>query len=139
MGAKRSQFAMERSWLTPLTLAFALSAAGSLQAAPPENPSDGQSFRSDAGIEFWDARQTAWVSLESFWLSYATASEGRFWGRSKDYPPYDAVSEHDTFMVELAEGPCLMYFFHSRWRRAQDVRRWDPVINELEGCPYVFD
>ena len=42
-------------------------------------------------------------------------------------------------MVELAQGPCLMEFFHSRWRRANDVRRWDESHNEFGGCPYVFD
>lgn len=31
-----------------------------------------------------------------------------------------------------------MEFFHNRWRRANDVRRWDPLFNEHGGCPDVF-
>ena len=73
------------------------------------------------------------------WSSYARSNEGKFWGRGTEYPPYAQVNEHDTFLIELDQGPCLMYFFHSRWRRAQDVRRWDPTFNEILGCPYVFD
>ncbi|MEM8768918.1 MAG: hypothetical protein AAGE43_15840 [Pseudomonadota bacterium] len=90
--------------------------------------------------EVWDERAGAWVDPESFWLSYAEANEqGRFWGRTDIYPAYAEVREHDTLLIEGEQGACLMYFFHRRWRRAQDVRRWDPAFNELAGCPYVFD
>lgn len=77
--------------------------------------------------------------IEAFWLEYAQANGGITWGRSAQYPEYDKVQEGDTFMVELSQGPCLMEFFHQRWRRANDVRRWHPSINEYGGCPYVFD
>ena len=33
----------------------------------------------------------------------------------------------------------LMYFFHRRWRRANDVWRWDPSFNRYSGCATVFD
>lgn len=77
--------------------------------------------------------------VESFWLSYAESKGGLTWGRTSEYPDYDKVKEGDTLMVELKQGPCLMEFFHSRWRRANDVRRWDDSINSFGGCPYVFD
>ncbi|WP_315980401.1 hypothetical protein [Aliamphritea spongicola] len=52
--------------------------------------------------------------------------------------PYDDVRELDVFMVELDSGVCLMQFYHQRWRRANDVRRWSPEFNSLAGCPDVF-
>ncbi|MEM7020091.1 MAG: hypothetical protein AAF512_22465, partial [Pseudomonadota bacterium] len=60
------------------------------------------------------------------------------WGQGTEYPSYKDVSEFDTFIVELDSGACLMEFFHSRWRRAQDVRRWDEKFNAYGGCPDVF-
>ena len=42
-------------------------------------------------------------------------------------------------MVEVKSGLCLMEFFHTRWRRANDVRRWDDRFNEYAGCAKVFD
>ncbi len=81
-----------------------------------------------------------WVSIPEFWAYYvATESRGIAWGSGVEYPPYNDVNELDTFQVQLESGPCLMEFFHSRWRRAQDVRRWDPAFNDYGGCPHVFD
>ena len=108
-------------------------------ASPPANPSDGQLFESAEGWRAWSAPQGAWLEVETFWTDYADRASGKNWGRGSDYPPYRETNEHDTFLVEVGQGSCLMYFFHGRWRRAQDVRRWDPVHNELLGCPYVFD
>ena len=87
----------------------------------------------------WDEQAKAWVSLEQFWLNYAKRNGGLTWGRGAEYPPYEQVKEFDTFMVEVSSGPCLMEFFHSRWRRANDVRRWDEAFNDYGGCPRVFD
>lgn len=86
----------------------------------------------------WDSEKKAWVTVEQFWLNYAARNGGLTWGRGADYPPYEQVNEYDTFMVELPSGPCLMEFFHSRWRRANDVRRWDEAFNQYGGCPKVF-
>lgn len=77
--------------------------------------------------------------IESFWLRYADSKGGLTWGRTSEYPDYDKVKDGDTLLVELKQGPCLMEFFHSRWRRANDVRRWDDSINSFGGCPHVFD
>ena len=81
----------------------------------------------------------AGVDIETFWQQYADANGGLTWGKSTTYPEYEKVREGDTLLIQLAQGPCLMEFFHSRWRRANDVRRWDPSVNEYGGCPYVFD
>ncbi len=86
----------------------------------------------------WDNDAGAWISPEQFWLNYAQTRGGLTWGRGRNYPPFEKVQEGDLFMVELDSGPCLMEFFHSRWRRANDVRRWDPEFNNFGGCPYVF-
>ncbi len=79
------------------------------------------------------------TDIESFWQGYADSKGGLTWGMSTEYPEYDKVSEGDTLLILLPQGPCLMEFFHSRWRRANDVRRWHPSVNEFGGCPYVFD
>lgn len=87
----------------------------------------------------WNADQQRWQSIETFWLHYADSRGGLSWGRAANYPPYEKVKELDTLLVELDQGVCLMEFFHQRWRRANDVRRWDDAINEYGACPFVFD
>lgn len=89
--------------------------------------------------QIWDQTVQAWVSVEMFWLTYAETRGGLTWGQGQQYPDYDQVNERDTFLVELQQGSCLMEFFHSRWRRANDVRRWNEQLNQYGGCPYVFD
>ena len=79
------------------------------------------------------------VDTEVFWQQYIDSKGGLTWGRSSDYPEYEKVKEGDLFMVEVKQGPCLMEFFHNRWRRANDVRRWDDSVNQYGGCPNVFD
>ena len=118
-----------------ITLALALPAT----AERPETPRNGQVYETATGAEVWDEKLQGWRTPEQFWLDFANTNGGRFWGSSAEYPPYREVSEHDTLLIELTQGPCLMYFFHTRWRRAQDVRRWDPAFNDLLGCPHVFD
>lgn len=86
----------------------------------------------------WDEDVGTWISIDQFWANYAQAGGGITWGRASQYPEYQKVGEHDTFMVQLPAGPCLMEFFHKRWRRANDVRRWDPLFNEYGGCATVF-
>ena len=79
------------------------------------------------------------MDVETFWLNYAKSKGGLTWGKSTSYPEYEKVKEGDTILIQLNQGPCLMEFFHSRWRRANDVKRWDDSINEYGGCPYVFN
>lgn len=79
------------------------------------------------------------MDVEVFWSDYATSKGGLTWGESDTYPEYNKVKEGDTFLVQLKQGPCLMEFFHNRWRRANDVRRWDDSMNTYGGCPHVFD
>ena len=100
---------------------------------------DGTVRGSGAAIMAWDAQAGAWRTPLDFWHSYASRRGGLSWGRRDSYPPYAEVSELDTLIIETAEGPCLMEFFHRRWRRANDVRRWDDAFNNWGGCPYVFD
>ena len=93
----------------------------------------------DGSFMAWDAENEQWLNPDNFWASFAARERGKNWGSGTEFPPYDAVNEHDAFLLEVDEGPCLMYFFHTRWRRANDVWRWDPVFNEYGGCPHVFD
>ena len=93
----------------------------------------------DGSSQAWSNQDESWVDLETFWLRYAESRGGLTWGRRTEYPSYDQVSEFDTMIIELESGPCLMEFFHTRWRRANDVRRWDPAFNDYAGCATVFD
>ena len=79
------------------------------------------------------------VNTEKFWQQYTDAKGGQTWPSASEYPEYDRVKEGDTFLIQLEQGPCLMEFFHNRWRRANDVRRWNPSVNEYGGCPFVFE
>lgn len=79
------------------------------------------------------------MDIEQFWQKYTKSKGGLTWGQSKIYPDFTKVKEGDTFMVEVEQGICLMEFFHNRWRRANDVRRWEDSINTYGGCPFVFD
>lgn len=103
-----------------------------------ESPRNGQ-IRTAPHVVAWDQAAGAWVTPVKFWKNYAAQSGGLTWGERTEFPPYGQVNEHDTFIIQLPTGPCLMEFFHSRWRRANDVRRWDPGFNEYGGCPNVFD
>lgn len=109
-------------------------------AGNPAGPSDGEVQTLENGTqEAWNAETQTWVGLAAFWDQYAERRGGYTWGVREDYPPYAEVEEFDTMLVQLDSGPCMMMFFHSRWRRANDVRRWDDAFNEYGGCPYVFD
>ena len=79
------------------------------------------------------------VNVESFWQNYAKSKGGLTWGESDAYPEYAKVKEGYTLLIKVQQGPCLMEFFHGRWRRANDVRRWDDSVNEYGGCPSGFD
>lgn len=132
MNAFTRALALSPALFTALTLLL----ASAVHAQPPENGklrSDGNDF------SVWSSSSEDWVTPETFWLDYAQQSGGKYWGRSRTYPEYSQVNEHDTLLIENDAGVCLMYFFHERWRRAQDVRRWDPEFNEILGCPKVFD
>lgn len=87
----------------------------------------------------WDEEDKKFVSLEEFWRTYAKRNGGLTWGQSENYPPYEKVKEFDLFMVEVGNEICLMEFFHDRWRRANDVRRWDVAFNEYSACSKVFE
>ncbi len=100
---------------------------------------DGEIRTTDDSFVAWDAVNETWLSPDDFWTSFAERRRGKIWPASAEFPPYDEVNEHDTFLYQHETGPCLMYFFHTRWRRANDVWRWDPRFNEYAGCAKVFD
>ncbi len=93
----------------------------------------------NGGLWAWDTKQQSWVSPNQFWHNYAAEKGGFTYGPTQHYPPYEQLNEGDTLLIQTAKGECLMEFFHSRWRRANDVRRWDPAFNDYAGCPHVFD
>lgn len=124
-----------------MRLAAALTALCLAPAACADDhtPADGAARDRAGGFEVYDAEAGRWLEPEQYWLAWAARRGGLTWGRGADYPPYGAVKEHDTFMVETAHGPCLMAFFHQRWRRANDVWRWNDRYNDYGGCARVFD
>ena len=125
--------------LIAATLLFNMSA----QAATKVDTSDLQDGQiityTEKTNSVWDAKANTSLSIEAFWQAYALRSRGKYWGKSSEYPPYDDVNEHDTLLIEVASGVCLMEFFHSRWRRANAVIRWDERYDEYSGCPNVFN
>lgn len=125
------------SRLTGTAILFALA----LMLAGPSGAQESKhgEIRPGDPVQAWDAELQSWVTPEQFWLNYANSRGGLSWGSGKEYPPYAEVEEHDTFIVVLSSGSCLMEFFHSRWRRANDVQRWDDAFNEYSACPHVFD
>ncbi|MFT6030495.1 MAG: hypothetical protein ACI8O8_002240 [Oleiphilaceae bacterium] len=89
-----------------------------------------------------DVVEVTWKSgmdVETFWMKYADSKGGLTWGKTATYPEYAKVKEGDTLLIQVKQGLCLMEFFHSRWRTANNVRRWHESINTYGGCPYVFD
>lgn len=114
-----------------------MSASKAAKAAPGQR--DGQVMqREDGSYRAWDADIELWVEPVTFWESYAARRGGITFGWSFEYPAYEKANEHDTIMIQLDSGPCLMEFFHERWRRANDVHRWSPKFNEFGGCADVF-
>ncbi len=128
----------QSAFIATFITAFITSLAISAQAVAQSN---GELRRLDAAADYeaYDLATAAWGTPEAFWIGYAESKGGLTWGQGTVYPPYKEVKEFDTFMVEVDEGICLMEFFHSRWRRANDVRRWHPDFNMVGGCPWVFD
>ncbi len=125
--------------LRQFVLTFALAAGWNLLAAEPTADGTARESTGEGGFEVYDAELGQWVEPVEFWLNYAERRGGLTWGRGSEYPPYREIKEFDTFMVELEQGPCLMQFFHTRWRRANDVRRWNDRFNAYGGCAHVFD
>lgn len=103
------------------------------------NYDHGQVIKKDGKMQAWDEDKNKLVTLEEFWRNYAKKNGGITWGQSSKYPPYNEVNEHDLFMVEIGNELCLMEFFHTRWRRANDVQRWHDTFNEYSACPKVFE
>ena len=128
--------ACRRAAVTALAALALIAAAG---AADAPGSRDGEVRAAGDSFVAWDAEGREWVTPEAFWVRYADRRGGLTWGRRADYPEYAQVKEFDTLIIELDSGNCLMEFFHRRWRRANDVRRWDPAFNEYGGCPRVFD
>ena len=123
--------------ICPLLLLLAASIAAA-ELAPGTR--DGQVHTlEDGGFLAWDAESELWRDPEGFWKHFAERRRGKLWPSSESFPPYAEVNEHDTILIVRDQGPCLMYFFHTRWRRANDVWRWGKEFNDYGGCPYVFD
>jgi len=97
----------------------------------------------ELGMQAWHEQSQQWLSLEGFWDNYAnnqtSVHKKKYWPASANYPKYEALNEGDTFLVQLKDSSCLMQFHHSRWRRANDVRRWDDAFNAYGACPFVFE
>ena len=121
----------------PIPLIAAL-AAEPVAVEQPRRHGITQSGPSDE-LMAWSTVSGRWMTPVEFWREWASNRGGLRWGQGRDYPPYNNVEERDLFLVELDSGLCLMEFWHSRWRRAQDVRRWSPEFNKYGGCPNVFD
>lgn len=95
--------------------------------------------KEDGKHQVWNSAKEQWYSLESFWNDFSKSNDAKYWGEASQYPNYSDVKEFDTLLIQTKDGHCLMQFFHARWRRANDVQRWDDAFNDYKGCPSVFD
>jgi len=121
-------------------LVFLLSLPFYTNATETSNPSHGEvNKNNENSLVSWDSKTNQWISLDTFWKNYADNNSNRHWGTGRHYPDYAKVLEFDTFLVQVPSGVCLMEFFHTRWRRANDVRRWDDQFNDYSGCAKVFE
>ncbi len=127
---------MKQLLLTFLLLSFSIISQSLLAE---ESTSNGVVKQKGETYLAWHANSQKWIKLDSFWNKFTDENNGLTWQASDKYPTYHKVKEFDTFMVITNKGNCLMQFFHTRWRRANDVQRWDEQFNEYSGCPYVFD
>ncbi len=119
-----------------IVIAALLLSVSSLAVAAPGN---GEVRESNGKMQMWEQSSNKWIGVEKFWQNFAKENGGLTWGVTDTWPAYDKVKEHDLVIIKVKQGNCLMEFFHSRWRRAQDVRRWDDKVNDYGGCPNVFD
>jgi len=97
----------------------------------------GQARQHNKSFVVWDARVKRWVSPGRFWGNYSRRKGSRYWGRTRFYPSYSKVREHDLVTIVTKQGSCLMEFYHHRWRRANDVWRWNRRFNNYGGCRSV--
>ncbi|QXP44918.1 hypothetical protein FM038_021060 [Shewanella eurypsychrophilus] len=130
-----------KALIAPLFMVITMLTVATTQAAETQvkGEHNGQVMTVNGQSKVWEASSLQWISLDSFWQNWADSRGGITWGRSKDYPVYEQVKEQDTFLIELENGACMMEFWHSRWRRANDVRRWDDAFNTYSACNKVFD
>ena len=119
-----------------LAVAALLLSVSGVAVAAPEN---GEVREVNGQMQMWEQASNQWIGVETFWHNYAKANGGLTWGVTETWPEYDKLKEKDLMIIKLKQGNCMMEFYHGRWRRAEDVRRWDPKLNEYGGCPYVFD
>lgn len=128
-------------FLTLLCATFALLVFSPIKqlAAQTDGEYNGQVVMQSGQSMAWQAQTQQWLTLDDFWQMWANSRGGITWGKSQHYPPYEKVKEQDTFLVEIDDGSCMMEFWHGRWRRANDVRRWDEAFNDYSACPRVFD
>lgn len=124
-------------FLSSIILLVGMAVSTLAMAAPGSRNGEIQAQHGE--LRAWDTASQQWLMPVDFWYNYAAQNSARNWERSATFPPYEQVQEHDTFMAETESGPCLMEFFHSRWRRANDVRRWDSQFNTYAGCGRIFE
>lgn len=96
-------------------------------------------IKENGQTQIWNGFSSQWTSVDTFWMDYANSKGGLTWGISTTYPEYDKVNEHDTLIIKIDNDTCLMEFFHGRWRRANDVRRWNDNLNQYSACARVFN
>ncbi|SET11817.1 hypothetical protein [Thalassotalea agarivorans] len=126
-----------------LPLLFCLVACSSnepQQEAENNNPQHGDIRNGHKPtMEIYYGPSQQWMQVEDFWRTFAQDNYGGYKYTGPLYPPYEQAQEFDLLLLEIPYGACLMQFYHERWRRANDVWRWNEKLNEYGGCAHVFD
>lgn len=122
-------------WLVSV---FALS--GCRTSAPPAAPRDGATrpAATAAGFEAYSTAESRWVDPDAFLIADKARRPPNRWPDADRFPPYEETREHDELRLLTPDGPCEMYFFHTRWRRRADVRAWGAPLRTYQACGAVF-
>jgi hypothetical protein len=91
-----------------------------------------------AGFEAWLESEARWVDADAFLAADKASRPANRFPDADVFPPYAETKEHDGMLLLTPDGPCEMYFFHTRWRRRADVRAWGKELRSYKACGTVF-
>jgi hypothetical protein len=124
-------------YVAALLILFVTACATTPDAPPPRNGATRKASNSE-GFEAYLASEGKWVEPDAFLAADKAGRPPNRWPDADVFPRYDQTKEHDTLLLNTPEGPCEMYFFHTRWRRRADVKAWGNELRSYKACGTVF-
>jgi hypothetical protein len=121
-----------------LLLPLLLASCATTPAVPPPKNGATRPTSTTVGFEVWQASNGRFVDPEVFLVADKAGRPPNRWADSAVFPPYAETKAHDELLLLTPDGPCEMYFFHTRWRRRADVRAWGAELRTYKACGTVF-